>query len=154
MKRNLITINYIAYMLLFVTATFVSSCDKAFIPENETTISNSSEDESHYFGQNCMECHHSAGHGEGWFTLAGSTKGNYYMATIELYYDTINPPVHKIEVDQKGNFYTTNEINYQTPYLVGLRNQNNDIKYMKSKISVGQCSLCHGATTSTLNINW
>jgi len=154
MKRNLIKINHIAFMLLFVTTTLISSCDKAFIPENETTISDFSEDESHYFGQNCMNCHHSAGPGEGWFSLAGSVGGNNNNAIIELFYDTTTPPIHQIEVDKKGNFYTTNKIDYHTPFTVGVRNKNNDIKYMESKITVGQCNLCHGATTSTLNINW
>ena len=153
MKQNLRIIKQIVYMLLFFTATLVSSCDKAFVPENETTISNSTKDESHHFGKNCMDCHHSAGPGEGWFTLAGSVSGSSNVTSIELFYDTIASANHKVEVDKKGNFYTTNEIDYSTPYFVGIRS-NNIIKYMKSKISVGQCSLCHGATTSTLNVNW
>jgi len=141
-------------VVLFFLTLLMTSCDKFFIPENDSEISKFSEDESHEFGNNCMDCHHSAGAGEGWFSLAGSVKGDNKKATIELLYDTLSEPIHKIEVDELGNFYTTNKIDFSTPYTVGVRKKNDGVRYMHSTITVGQCNLCHGATTEVLNINW
>ncbi len=144
--------------LIIVTIILYSTSCEDFLenrrPENEYTESSFNEDESHEYGKNCMDCHYSAGFGEGWFSLAGSIGGANSKARVELYNDTTLNPVYKIEVDRKGNFYTTSSINYTNGIFVGVRNNNDSVRYMKSKIFFGQCNLCHGKIEKTLNINW
>ena len=141
---------YILYSILFVS---FAGCERFVLPENETSISKFTEDESHEFGKNCMDCHYSAGRGEGWFTLAGSVGGNANLASIELI-DTVNGLVKNIEVDKHHNFYTTEVIDFSTGLKVGIRSETGEIKYMNDHITVGQCNLCHGATALNLSVDW
>lgn len=138
---------------LVLGAFTMFSCTKIAPYENETNNSTFTEDESHYDGENCMDCHYSAGEGEGWFTIAGTARGNTENAIIELYNDTLLPSIKKIEVDTRGNFYTTDQLDFTNGYYVGTKNSAGDVNFMKSPIQVGQCNLCHGATTSSLTIN-
>ncbi|MFT5824142.1 MAG: hypothetical protein ACI8ZM_005408, partial [Crocinitomix sp.] len=129
------------------------SCGKITPYENDTNNSTFTEDESHYDGENCMNCHYSAGEGDGWFSLAGTARGNTENALVELYNDTLQASVKKIQVDTRGNFYTTDQIDFSNGYFVGTRNSAGDVQFMNTPIQVGQCNLCHGATTAALTIN-
>jgi len=139
------------YILIIVLGTTLLSCDKFFIPENDTTISTFDEDESHYVGKNCMDCHHSAGEGEGWFTTAGSITGNTKSSLVELFLTGQSTPKHTIEVDKLGNFYTTEPIDFSEGFTVAIKDDNNNYKFMSTPITNGQCNLCHGSTTTVLN---
>ncbi len=138
---------------LVALVLLVTSCGKITPYRNDDTNSTFSEDESHEFGENCMNCHYSAGKGEGWFTLAGSVSGNTDNAVIELYNNFGESPVKTIEVDTKGNFYTTDAIDFTNGYNVAIKNSAGEMTYMGGRIEVGQCNLCHGATTGSLSIN-
>jgi hypothetical protein len=142
MKNNFI-------MILSVTSILVSSCEKK--------ISQYNSNESHYAGQDCMQCHKSGGDGEGHFKVAGtvydSTEINVYPnATVKLYSapqgggDLINT----IEVDGNGNFYTTDKVKFKKDVYPSVEGTNGDVKYMSTPITKGSCNSCHGVTTSKL----
>ncbi len=137
--------------------TFIlfTACEKE--NENETKISQNNTDESHNLGQNCMNCHVSGGNGEGWFTVAGSlydkSKLNAYPnGSVKL---STGPKgsgtlVNVIEIDRKGNFYTTQTIDFGDGLYVGVYGTNGEQKFMSSKITTGECNSCHGNTTDKL----
>lgn len=145
-------------ILCCVCASFLmlSSCEKEGEGENETVISFNGESESHNEGQNCMSCHRQGGEGEGWFTVAGtiytqSSSNPQPNGMVELYTgpgDT-GTPAYKIEVDAKGNFYTTEDIQFGSglyPVAVGSQSR----KYMSGAVTDGQCSSCHGVSTDKI----
>lgn len=140
---------------LFVTLggllmTF-QSCEK---DENETKISSYSSSESHNEGQNCMSCHVSGGDGEGWFSVAGtvydSNQSNLYpRTTVKLYTGVRGTGTLKatVQVDTRGNFYTTESIDFGSGLYVSAVGTTGNEEHMRGKITSGQCSSCHGVTT-------
>jgi len=139
--------------LAIVAIVAIHSCEDN---ENETKISSYNSTESHNAGQNCMSCHTSGGSGEGWFTVAGtiydSTKAvTYPNATVGLYTgpEGTGSLIMEIEVDGLGNFYTTESIDFGTG-LYTLVEGSLVTKHMNSKLSTGQCSTCHGASTDRI----
>jgi cytochrome c553 len=121
--------------------------------ENEDMSSSFNENESHNAGQNCMSCHKSGGHGEGWFTAAGTV----YNATgatvspnasVKLYTgpNGTGSLVKTIEVDGKGNFYTTSSIDFGTGLYVSVTGKSGSVSTMSSSITTGQCNSCHGSS--------
>lgn len=143
-----------SYISIFIASVFlfVSSCEK----ENEVNISAYNSTKSHNMGQNCMNCHKQGGRGEGWFQVAGTVydstqTSTYKNATVHLY--TLpnggGSLKYVIEVDGKGNFYTTNTIDFSTPlYPVVVGNL--ATKMMSSSITSGQCNSCHGVSTNKI----
>lgn len=138
--------------------------------ENETVISEHGEDESHKMGENCMRCHYSEGEAEGWFTTAGTVysegaggsgggddddddKDGASFADMEVWISTLPDAqgdiLQKIEVDDLGNFYTTEAIDYSRPRYVVVK-IGNEIEEMHQPIYHGQCNLCHGVTDEIL----
>lgn len=133
------------YVLISFSLVLFIGCERFVLPENTESISTFKTDESHKFGQNCMDCHYTAGRGEGWFTAAGSVMGNADGAVIELI-DEVSGVVKTIEVDLRHNFYTTDPIDFSNGMKVGVRNKNGEVEYMDDPITTGQCSLCHGTS--------
>lgn len=129
------------------------SCDS---DDKEKNISKYLSERSHNMGANCMTCHREGGEGEGWFVAAGTVYdeqqvNTYPGATVKLYTgpNGTGTLVHTIEVDTKGNFHTTENINFGTglyPVVIG----NVETKYMGSSISMGACNSCHGNTTGKI----
>ena len=132
-----------------LTVMFFVACEK----ENETKISSNNSDESHNTGQNCMNCHVSSGSGEGWFIIAGSVYNNtktqpYPNGKVKL---TSEPNgagalIKTIEIDSKGNFYTTENIDFGSGLYVSVFGTTDEQKFMNSKITNGACNSCHGIT--------
>lgn len=149
MKKEILNILIVAVMVLIA----FQSCED---DENETKISSYNSDESHKAGQNCMICHVSGGDGEGWFTVAGTVYENGLTsvlpnATVKLYADSngAGELVATIEVDEKGNFYTTKVVNFGTG-LFTLVEGNTTTKNMYSSITSGKCNSCHGVSTDRI----
>lgn len=152
--KSIITFGFI----LIFTLVFVS-CEKEEFGENETIISRHGDTESHNNGQNCMNCHTSGGTGEGWFTVAGSVyepinSSPYPNAKIELYTEPNGSGtfIKMIEVDGKGNFYTTEYIDFANGLYIILSDANGNAINMVSAVSTGQCNSCHGETTDKIMI--
>jgi mono/diheme cytochrome c family protein len=140
-------------MAAFIAVLAFQSCEKE---ENDTKISSNNSDESHKSGQNCMSCHVSGGSGEGWFLAAGtiyeSNKTTAYPnATVMLYTATGGTGTLKatIEVDDKGNFYTTETIDFGSGLFPAVEGSTGT-KYMISSVTTGQCNSCHGSTTDPI----
>ena len=132
--------------LTFTLASIVFfGCNKN---EDSSTqkISKHSSSESHYSGQNCMNCHYRAGEGEGWFTMAGTVVENSLNSTIVV---STEPKgggtvIDRVEVDRLGNFYTTDPISYSNGLYVSVQSANGELEEMDGKIYNGGCNYCHG----------
>lgn len=127
--------------------------------ENETKISSYHSEESHHTGENCMNCHRSGGPGEGWFTIAGTVYAEdqstpYPNATVRLFTGPSGTGDLKatVEVDQKGNFYTTEQINFGDGLYAEVEGETS-VLHMATPLNTGQCNQCHGESTGRLEVN-
>lgn len=152
MKRS--TSLFILFIIVSIGIS-INACNKSK-KCNENNISSASND-SHNSGQNCLQCHISTGKGEGCFNVAGSTYDstlvNHLSAgQIKLYTQPNGGGSLKytIEIDQSGNFYTTEnvDVNGLYPALVDSKGKSS---YMSSSISSGACNSCHGNSTSRIS---
>ena len=141
---KIITLALVIFML-----SVLFSCKKDGSGEQKDITSTSLSSESHNNGQNCMICHKKGGQGNGWFNIAGSVYNStqtfpYITATVELRTDQSGGGtlVKSVEVDQIGNFYTNNPIDFGSglyaSVIGGISTQ-----YMSSKITNGACNYCH-----------
>ena len=151
-------------LLLFALSTafiiHIQSCEKSSSNNGETKISQNNENESHNMGQNCMNCHKSGGQGEGIFNIAGTVydntkttaKGN---GNIKLYTGPNGSGTLKatIQIDAKGNFYSTETIDFASGLYPVVTGASGDIKYMGSSTSNGQCNSCHGVSNDKIWVN-
>lgn len=129
------------YVCLFIFFGWMVSC---YIPENNTNISSSRENESHYIGENCMNCHYREGPGEGWFTVAGSVYGNYRDHIVRIYDAESFDLIKSVAIDQLGNLYTTEALDLKNGIRVDIINGNGQVtNAMSTVVHTGQCNLCH-----------
>lgn len=140
---------------LFVFVVF-QACEEN---ENETKISSFDSSESHNMGKNCMECHKIGGSVEGWFTVAGTVYDDTKLTTLPnaIIKLTTGPNgtgdlVSSVEVDKKGNFYTTKSVDFGTG-LYATVNGNSGSNHMNAKVQSGQCNSCHGISTDRIWTN-
>ncbi len=143
----------LAVMVLLLMAGF--ACEKEG-SENETRISSYDSDDSHHTGENCQNCHCSCGSGEGWFTVAGTVYQSdkttpYPNATVLLYTGSGGTGDLKatLEVDLKGNFYTTESIDFGNGLYMSAIGEA-ETAYMNSPLTTGQCNGCHGVSTDRI----
>ncbi len=143
-------------ILVVFFSLFFHNCEKG---DNETKISKHFTNESHNAGKDCMNCHKRGGSGEGWFTLAGSLyngslSAGYPNATVFLSTELakVGSLVQLIEIDNVGNFYTTEAINYGNGLYVSIQGTQNDSAYMHAKIVSGNCNACHGNSTEKIRL--
>lgn len=145
---------------LAIAALMVAACEKEGDEngENETVISSHNSMESHNNGKDCMSCHKSGGPGEGWFTVAGSvydeTATNPFPnATVKLFTGPNGTGTNKktIEVDGRGNFYTTENIDFGDGLYVAVEGSE-QTRYMSMSLSKGQCNSCHGNSTAKISV--
>lgn len=148
----------IKYLTIAVIAiSLFAACEKETEEENETLISQNNSDESHKEGESCLSCHLQGGNGEGWFTLAGTlyekTQTSVYpngSVTLTTEPNGSGTTEQTIEIDSKGNFYTTETIDFAEGLYVGVYGTNGEQKFMLSKITNGACNSCHGTTTEKI----
>jgi cytochrome c553 len=126
---------------------------------SETNISATGGNKSHNMGQNCMNCHKSGGQGEGWFNLAGtvytsSMSSTFSNAIVKLYTgpNATGTLKYTINGDAKGNFYTTETIDFGAGLYPVVQGTNSTNK-MSSAIITGQCNSCHGVSTDKIWTN-
>jgi hypothetical protein len=146
-------INSILFSLYIVSSSllFFYSCEKEEACD-EDNISKQGDDDSHNMGQNCMQCHKLGGEGEGCFVVAGTVYDTLSINTlnsgkIELFTgpDGTGNLVHTIQVDSKGNFYTTENFDIAGLYPV-LTGPSGNKSYMGSSLTTGQCNSCHSSS--------
>lgn len=142
---------YLATSIYFLMA--LNACEKE---ENEFLTSSHNSNKSHNMGQNCMECHKKGGGGEGWFIVAGTVydslmQNTFPNTTIELRTEPNGAGTLKytIEGDAKGNFYTTDNIDFGSGLYTLIRSAQS-VKFMNGPITTGQCNGCHGVTSDRI----
>lgn len=150
--------------IVTVTATTafftLQSCDKLDRGCGPTNISKNNEDESHNMGKNCMQCHTDGGRGKGCFYVAGTVYDSLLDATkpngvVKLYSgpNGTGNLVATIEVDDKGNFFTTDVVSFDTPVYPSVTGTSGNTKYMGSSIQKGECNSCHNVSTDPIWVN-
>lgn len=155
MKRAMVILCSVCAGFLMLT-----SCEKEGDEgSNEAKLSSNGSSESHNMGQNCMDCHQKGGGGEGWFTAAGTTYNElnnspFPNGLVVLYTgpNGTGKVAYTLEVDSRGNFYTTEPINYGSglyPATVGSQST----KFMSDAVTSGQCNRCHGVSTDRIWAN-
>jgi len=142
--------------LILISGLFILLLNSCTSNGDEKNISKFLSDRSHNMGMNCMDCHKENGGGNGWFVVAGTVYDSlqvtpYPGATVKLYTgpNGTGTLVHTIEVDTKGNFHTTETIDFGAglyPIVIG----NVGTKRMSGSISMGSCNSCHGNTTGKI----
>jgi hypothetical protein len=138
--------------LVFIGCEKEGECD-------EVNISSSVSTESHNFGMNCMQCHVSGGEGEGCFSVAGSTtasdlSNHLTSGKIKLFTGSNGSGTlkHVIDIDGKGNFHTTEQID-MTGLYPAITGSNGTTHYMSSSPGNGACNKCHGLSTDPIWAN-
>ena len=141
--------------IIIIGIITLNACEKE--GGNVPNISSYGSGKSHNMGRNCMDCHSSAGNGKGWFNVAGtvydSTITNTLAnATVYLYTGPNGSGNLKytIQGDAKGNFYTTDSVNFGTTGLYPVVSGSTTSRTMSTSITVGQCNSCHGVTTDKI----
>ena len=143
---------------LFLGLLTLASCQKYFAC-NEENISSIGSDDSHNKGMNCMQCHVSTGEGEGCFNVAGTVYQSDLQNTVssgkvELYTGPNGSGTLKytIDIDSKGNFYTTDNVAYTGLYPKVTGPSGASIA-MGSPLGTGACNTCHGVSTGKIGID-
>jgi len=111
---------------------------------------------SHNMGQNCMSCHRQGESGEGWFTVAGTLYDSTLTNTLPnkliwLYSgaDGSGQLIATLEVDGRGNFFTTDSIDFSNGLFTGVEGTSKTF-YMENAITTGNCNSCHGVSTDRI----
>ena len=119
-------------------------------------ISSFNSSRSHKTGQNCMNCHVQGGGGDGFFSVAGTVyekDGNNPLpnAIVRIYPadELEGDPIAVIEVDGRGNFYTTENIVFEGGLTTSVEGPTTEI-FMESTITNGSCNSCHGQSTGSI----
>jgi hypothetical protein len=149
----------------FLTVVFLGSILVFAFPSckknkcGETNVSFSGGSKSHNFGQNCLDCHKSGGEGEGCFNVAGSASNsaltsNLTGGSIKLYTGPNGTGTLKstFSIDSKGNFYTTESVDYSGLYPA-ITGPSGSTSYMSSSLNSGACNSCHGVSTGKIFSN-
>ncbi len=144
MKRKLIS----GLSIVCIVLIAISSCKKG----NTTEVSTAGSDKSHNMGRNCMDCHKSGGSGDGWFNVGGTVYDSmgvntFSNATVRFFTGPKGTGVLKYSfpVDAKGNFYTTNSVDFTTGLYASVQGPTS-IHYMLTTLPSGQCNSCHGVS--------
>lgn len=152
--RNVIAI--ITGSLLFFIFYSCESTNSGTGSSDIVSVFNSNA--SHRAGENCMNCHDSNGSGDGVFSVAGTVYNESLSSplpnsTVRIYssMDENADPLYVIEVDAKGNFYTTENISFGDGLYTSVQGSNAEI-FMESAITNGSCNSCHGVTTDRIRV--
>lgn len=147
----------IPFLFSLILILLVFSQCKHENENNENLVSKHNGTKSHNDGTNCMNCHKSGGNAEGFFTIAGSVYDSlaqhvYPNATIRLYSGAngTGTLIASVEVDAKGNFYTTEKVDFGSGLYPSVTGTTGNKNYMSSKTLSGACASCHGTTTAVI----
>jgi hypothetical protein len=146
----------VSFFILICFIFIFFACEKEH-NEQEVMISENFSDESHKTGRDCMNCHVSGGGGAGWFSVAGSVY-NKELTDVQpnglvQFTSEANGSgviIEEVEVDERGNFYTTESIDFGDGLFVLVKSSQGKIKYMNGKVTNGACNSCHGSGTEKI----
>jgi hypothetical protein len=156
MKIKQKSITLFAFTLLLISMQSCSTEDEYGSIENSTIGSS----ESHNAGQNCMNCHKPGADEAPVFKVAGTIYNEALTATnsnatVKLYTgpDGTGTLKYTLQVDAKGNFYTTENVDF-TGGLYPSVTGSTSTSSMSSSITTGACNSCHdGVSRSRVWIN-
>ncbi|MEY4351656.1 MAG: hypothetical protein RL078_1735 [Bacteroidota bacterium] len=151
-------LNYLLTFLFISGMLTLVSCKKLWACHEEN-ISSAGSNKSHNKGMNCMQCHYASGEGEGCFNVAGTIYQSNLQNTqnggkVELFTEPNGQGTLKytINIDGKGNFYTTANVDYTGLYPKVTAPSGNSI-YMSSALTSGACNSCHGQSTAKIGLD-
>lgn len=157
-KSNVSNISLLGFIIIS-GMLFFQSCEKEHEGCDEDNISIAGDDDSHNQGQNCMQCHKNGGEGEGCFVVAGTVYDSLQTSTVQSglieFYTEPNGGGQKmktIEIDSKGNFFTTDQFTFEGLYPV-VTSPTGNKQYMGTTLTSGQCNSCHGVITNPIWVN-
>lgn len=117
---------------------------------DEALISSPNGNKSHYEGQNCMNCHSAGGKGEGVFITAGTVYKSSGQTVYPNAIVTLSTGANgtgtvraTIYCDAKGNFFTTEAIDFSGGLYPAVKNSSGTYSYMQSSTTEGACNSCH-----------
>lgn len=151
MKHSLVA----TLLLLFLTVLICfQSCNHAKQGAcGEDNVSSYGADNSHNFGENCMNCHKPSGNGSGCFKIAGSVKDSISSSsssnvTVRLYTGANGTGTLKATVDGDllGNFYSTDNVDFNSSLYAAVTSSDGKTSFMTSSITNGECNRCHGVS--------
>ena len=149
--------NFRIFSALILMIFIFQSCEEN---ENESLVSANNGTKSHNMGLDCMNCHKSGGEGEGLFIVAGTVYNSGFTAVqpngiVKLYTGANGTGTLKgtIPVDGKGNFYTTNTLDFTGGLYPAVTNTTGSVSYMSSPVTNGKCNSCHGSSTDKIFVN-
>jgi cytochrome c553 len=147
----------IATFIIAIVVLGINSCEKGGC--GESNISGFSQNESHNMGQNCMNCHKDGGEGEGCFNAAGTAydgpNGNTLAnCVVKLYTQPNGAGTLRATIngDAKGNFFTTESIDYNGGLYPVVTN-GSATAFMPGSVSSGACNSCHGVNEAKIYVN-
>lgn len=137
-------------LLLFV------GCDSEGDDEDEQMVSRFGDTESHNAGEDCMVCHRAGGSGEGIFVVAGTVYREdlttTHPGTIVRLLTTENRSVLlTLEVDARGNFYTTEAPGFDGGLLAEVSSES-ETRAMLTPVTNGACNSCHGESVPVVHV--
>ena len=144
-------------IIVSVSFLLLASCEKKGC--GETNISSAGQDESHNMGQDCMNCHHDGGNGEGCFIIAGTAYNQssqlYPNVSVKLYTQPNGGGelVLTLTGDENGNFFTTESVNFAGGLYPAVTGQSGVTSFMSGSVSQGACNSCHGANDDKIRVN-
>ena len=115
--------------------------------DDDDLVSRFGDDESHRSGQDCQQCHREGGSGEGVVTVAGTVyraAGGTPLpgALVEIRDAEGAAVVVELQVDARGNFYTTRAVNWGEGRTIVVRDEQNSAT-KPFLLDVGDCNRCH-----------
>jgi len=125
----------------------------------ETNVSSAGGDDSHNMGRNCMSCHTEGGEGDGCFNAAGtayySSGSTHSSAIVKLFTQPDGQGELRATIygDSKGNFYTTDDINFSGGLYPAVYGSSGEVEYMNSSITKGACNSCHGVSEERIEVD-
>lgn len=154
MKRKLVS-----YITLGALAAMVIVSCKRDKNCGESNISEAGDDDSHNMGRNCMSCHTEGGDGEGCFNAAGTayygSGSTHSNVVVKLFTQPNGQGSLRATIygDSKGNFYTTDEIDFSGGLYPAVYGESSEVEYMGSTITTGACNSCHGVSEDKITVN-
>jgi len=140
------------FSVILFSGISLISCDNA----KKNLISQHGQSKSHKAGRECLECHRSGGSGSGNFALAGTVYQSdgisvYPNASIQIWTESMasGTILETIEVDAKGNFFTTDPIEINSGYFFAAVD-NNLAAHMLAPVTNGACNDCHDSQNSRI----
>jgi hypothetical protein len=145
-------------VLFSMLAIVINACKHGVEPGCYTkNISNVGDDRSHNMGRNCMDCHNKNGEGEGCFVVAGTLFNSSLAAPLpEGQVKLFSGPggtgslVAVLDVDRKGNFFTTNRIPFRYGLYPAVTSKAGSTLFMSTPIFKGDCNSCHGVSNDPI----